>query len=171
MTTTVEQTELLDVARTLRAAAVLLLDPDLSDVSWEDAVRVHHEVDMIRKTLAVAQGFLVEHVHDQWPGEWKTPLVVEGVGRVQVFRGKDRKKWDHEALTKAVVDAHLAETQGEIPDPFTVARWITAVATPAYWKTSGLKPLGIDVDEYCESVQGSRGLRITSNDTVTGGES
>lgn len=152
----------------IRASADATLAFPLDDLIVDDAARVLHETQMARKALQAFEEFLIERVHDAWGQDFKTPRVVEGVGVIRAFRGKDRKSWEHEALVRDVVDAHLAQLDGEIPDPFTVAGWIREAAGIGYWKTGALNALGLDADEFCESSPGRRTVSISTNDTIGG---
>lgn len=157
---------LLAHVRGLRAQADALLTADLDAMSCDEAVRLLHEVQMTRKSLQASEEFIAARIHDSWKGDTRTPLHVEGVGMVRVFRGKDRKAWQHEALLRDVVDAHLAATGGEIPDPFTVAGWVREAAGFSYWKATVLKGLGLDPDEYAETSQGRRTVAISTDDMI-----
>lgn len=155
-------------ARTLREKADALLAMDLEGIAWDDAVRAIHELMMARKASAACEEFLTEIVHKGWPGDWKTPQVVEGVGQVKPYRTAARTEWQHDDLVTAVVDANLQRADGEIPDPFTVARWIREAAGFARWKTGVLRSLGLHIDEFCQSKPGRRTLQIVSDDEIGG---
>lgn len=152
--------------RDLRERADDLLTLDVDNLGIDDAARVLHEIQMARKALQASEEFLIARVHNAWVGDWKTPRHVEGVGVVRPFRGKDRKAWEHEALLHDVVNAHLEDAEGEIPDPFTIAGWVREAAGFAYWKSGALKALGIDPDEYCESQPGRRTVSISTDDVI-----
>jgi hypothetical protein len=152
--------------RHTRVVADTLLNANLDAMSCDEAVRLLHEVQMTRKSLQASEEFITARIHDAWKGDTRTPLHVEGVGMVRVFRGKDRKAWQHDALTHAVVDAHLTATEGEMPDPFTIAGWIKEAAGIGYWKAGALKALGLEVDEFCESTRGRRTVAISTDDMI-----
>lgn len=154
--------------RDIREQADALLTMTFDALTCDDAARALHETQMARKSLQATEDFLIERVHDAWGQDFKTPRQVEGVGTVRAFRGKDRKAWQHEALVRDVVDRNLAATEGEVPDPFTVAGWIREAAGFSYWKTGALKALGLDADEYAETSRGRRTVSISTDDVIGG---
>lgn len=116
-----------------------------------------------RTHLAAVEQALTEHTASLWRRDKHlAPVEVAGLGLVGVKWGAERKKWDHDGLTSAVIDAKLAACDGEIPDPFTVARWVTEVAAPAYWRAGVLRGLDIDPDDYCEHRPGRASVVITT---------
>lgn len=116
-----------------------------------------------RTHLSAVEQALTEHIAAVWRLERHVaPVEVPGLGLVGVKWGVERKQWDHEALTSAVVDANLAAGDGEIPDPFTVARWVTEAAAPSYWRAGVLRGLDIDPDDYCERRPGRASVVITT---------
>jgi hypothetical protein len=159
---------LLAHVRGIREQADDLLTVELDHLSCDDAARALHEIQMARKSLQASEEFLIERIHDAWGQDFKTPRHVEGVGVVRAFRGQARKAWEHESLVHDVVDAHLAQLDGEIPDPFTTARWIREAAGFSYWKSGALKALGLDPDDYCESTRGRRTVSISTDDVIGG---
>jgi hypothetical protein len=134
------------------------LDVDLPGAAYlldmARAARVH---------VSAVEQALTEHIAATWRREQHVaPVEVPGLGLVGVKCGAERKQWDHEALTSAVVDANLAHADGEVPDPFTVARWVTAAASPSYWRVGVLAALGVDVDDYCTRLPGRASVVITT---------
>lgn len=119
------------------------------------AARVH---------VSAVEQALSEHIAKLWRTERHlAPVEVPGLGLIGVKYGAERKQWDHDGLTSAVVNANLAALNGEIPsDPFTVARWITAAAAPSYWRVGILADLGVDADDYCTRLPGRASVVITT---------
>ncbi len=161
------RTGFLDATLALRADADDLNEADLDGLSWETAVETLHHLRLTRQTLSAIEDALTRHI----AGEWRKHKIrdrqeVEGIGSIEVRRSKDRKAWEHDRLGSAVIDANLAATEGELPDPFTISRWVLDAAAPSYWRTGVLKKLGLDPDEYCESIPGRTSVQITSNDHI-----
>lgn len=103
---------------------------------------------------------------------------AEGDGlRVERYRSPDRKAWDHDAWQRdvraqALRAAGLAGLQGvldangELLPPSVVYEVLTRVqsvhgsAAPKTSKTSGLRSLGLDPADYCETSPGVRHVRV-----------
>lgn len=151
----------------LRTHADDLNETSVKTLDWETAVRALHNLEMARKTLQVVEAALTSHIATvgREAGVWKG-VAVEGVGVIRVGRGKDRKTWEHDALVKRVIDTHMSELGGEVPDPYTVAGWLTEAAHVDYWRGGKLAALDIPVDEFCETTRGRLSAQITSNDTI-----
>lgn len=87
---------------------------------------------------------------------------LDGVGQVEWRRGSNYKTWQSEDLASAVIDRHLAErADGELPTPWEVRDWILAAAAPGYWRTTVLRALGLDPDDYSVSTPGKLSVQIT----------
>lgn len=101
---------------------------------------------------------------------------VEGLGRVEVHGGTDRKKWQStdvltEVIFRAIVDPETGEWRNPDADAIDLAKEIerniqTAVGMTGStsWKVGkwdektqtyvgGLRSLGIEPDDYCEQVE------------------
>lgn len=111
-----------------------------------------HKQDVARAYDEVEQLFLVA------AGEKK--LEVPGVGVVEVKSSVRRTRWDHDEAFRTVI-ARLADEPGLFYDedgvrlpPAVMAANVVArlrdVLSPS-WKVTGLRELGIDPDEYCET--------------------
>lgn len=161
--------ELLAGVLALRAQADRLNEATVAAncTRWEEAVQVLHHLRLARATAQVTEEALTKWIATAWREVGiRDPQEVEGIGVIDVRRGKERKAWDHEGLGPAVIDANLQLAGGEIPDPFTVARWVLAAAAPSYWRTTALKAIGIDPDEWCESKPGRVSVQITTHDHI-----
>ncbi len=131
----------------------------ISEVEFEDAAAMLIQTRKALETTRVIDAGLVRHMAGLRFGFHE----VEGVGAFKISRTADRKGWDSQALTAAVVDANLEQAQGEIPDPFTVARWIEAAAGISYWRTTVLKTLGIDAGEFCTVTRGNLTVQVVNS--------
>lgn len=151
----------------LRTRADDLNETKVGELDWETVARALHHLVLARKTLQVVEDTLTMHLATvgRGAGVWDG-VEVDGIGVVQVRRGRERKAWEHDRLVPAVIDAHMRESGGEFPDPFTLAEWLLETAHIDYWKTRALKKLDIPVDEFCESTPGRLSAQITTNDTI-----
>lgn len=133
------------------------------DVDIDGAAYLLDMARTARAHVSAVEQALTEHIAGLWRERRDpSPVEVPGLGLVGVKYGAERKQWDHEGLTAAVVDSNLAAVDGQIPDPFTVARWVTAAAAPSYWRTGVLRDLDIDPDEYCTRLKGRASVVITT---------
>lgn len=159
-------TRLLAESRHLHEWADGLLTADIEGMDWETSVRIAAELAAARKAIGAAEEFIAKHAGNVWPGKWREAQHIEGVGTAQPYRTKSRVKWDHDALVKAVIDRHMTDSDGVLPDPYTAARWLTDAAQVGYWRVGKLTDLDIEADEYRSSELGNIRLRITSDHMV-----
>jgi hypothetical protein len=109
----------------------------------------------LRDVLTEAELTLCEMAE---PGVHESP----GAPAWQARKGSPRRKWDTEALVPAVVRRALdPDGTGEIPptmeavDRLVSVLLATAPFTPSMgWRTSALRDLGIDPDEWSETSPG-----------------
>jgi hypothetical protein len=86
----------------------------------------------------------------------------------EVKGGKDRKAWRHDDLAWAVcrplaVNENTGEVVTEIAEIIDQVRSrLLNCAAVSYWRTTQLKPLGINPDDYSESTPGRRTVTVTS---------
>lgn len=137
-------------------------EADLDPHEWEDLCLLLKRLRAARRDLQVAEAALERAIDRQWRrARLRDAQPVMGVGTVEVYRGKHRSNWDHPALAAAVLDAHLAGTPGEVPDPWEVRDWLMETAGIGYWRVKALRNLGIDADGYCTAVPGVPSVKIT----------
>jgi hypothetical protein len=99
-----------------------------------------------------------------------TDNIMEWPGGVAERRfGKDRKEWDHDGLSRAVIQAIVP---GLATDRFTgeldtdlSALLVDGIGQYAAtnrpsWRVTAVKPLGIDSDEYCHAVKGRATVEV-----------
>ena len=114
-----------------------------------------------------ARDILAEYAHHLMPA----PVVpIPGVGPVQRTGGWDRKDWEHDELLRKVVrwakddrEAYAREHDGEAPpesEGETVARLIREYAGIAYWKVTGPRERGLNVDDYCRKEPARKGISL-----------
>lgn len=85
----------------------------------------------------------------------------------EVKGGKDRKAWRHDDLAWAVcrplaVNEDTGEVVTEIAEIIDQVRSrLLNCAAVSYWRTTQLKPLGINPDDFCESAAGRKTVTVT----------
>lgn len=72
-------------------------------------------------------------------------VEVEGVGTIRVHR-PPKTTWSDRTID-ALLDAQLAATGGEFPDPADVAGWLKKAAR-LDWRVTALRALGVDPDAH-----------------------
>lgn len=126
----------------------LAYDPDVGDgelAEWHEVLgRIVAELQEARKTCT---NVLAERLGrgQHYPPGWE----------ITVRKNKTYREWDHEEVAKRVVsravDARLVdETTGEVleSEAQAVARGLLNAARPS-WRTTVLRDMGIDPDEFC----------------------
>lgn len=134
----------------------------LDGLTWDQAAVILERVQAARQTLHRSESAVETYTVKAMRAAKVKQAPIEGVGLFEVRQSKDRRQWDHDALAAAVLDHHLTErADGELPDPWEVRDWILAAAAPGYWRTTVLRGLGIDPDDYCASQPGRPSVQIT----------
>jgi hypothetical protein len=94
-------------------------------------------------------------------------LEWEG-GTAERRGGKDRKEWDHDAVTSAVTRAIIpplaVDQNGEVDEDLAgllhqAVEQYAATNRPS-WRVTALKPLGVDPDDYCHAVPGRATVQV-----------
>lgn len=118
-----------------------------------------------KRKLSDAEKMVEDELVKSMAGKEET---VEGLGVITMRSGAQRKGWDHDSLIRAlphaigpkVVPEFLIdkETGEEYSGLSVVADLLTELrkATSFSWKTTGLRPLGIDPDQFCETTWGRK---------------
>lgn len=144
-------TAVADGLDTIRTAEIETLD-------HEDAVRLLVALTTVRKQMQALEDAVTLRVARLAP---KDPVTIPGVGVVTVRAGGARRAWHTHDLTRDIIAARLEKAGGEIPDPFTAAAWVMECANIGYFRTTALKDLGLDPDDYSERVTGRPSVQIT----------
>ena len=122
---------------------------------WEDAAALLHRLREARKLLQKVENGLETHVAKARIAEGiKDPVEVPGVGVVTHRRTATRKDWDHDGLAKQVIHLWADEHGGEIPDGFETRDLLMKHAAISYWRVTGLKENGVEVDDFCTKIPG-----------------
>lgn len=158
-----------DLSLTLNqlAAAVAALSDDVPaaldvDDSSEAVVRLLADLREQRKALAEIEAYVEACAVKRLA--YGQQRVGEYVAEVR--GGKDRKAWQHDRLAFAacqdlavddmgVVVPEVAQIVGQVRDRLLNCAQISG------WRVLQLRPLGIDVEAYCESVPGRRTVQVT----------
>lgn len=154
-----ESAAMLEQVESIHALAESLQSYDLDGMSVDDAARVIDACRKARTAISAAEEFVAKRVAVVWEGKWTNLRTVAGVGQVQPYRSYT-DTWKHNAIVDQIIDAHMADTDGEIPEPRTVIGWLLSAAHVDYWRSGKLKDLGIDADALREREYGVARLRI-----------
>ncbi len=141
----------------LQAVESLNVD-DLMGIDLKEACRQWAALEDANRVLAIVRGEMARQIGEDLPeAEW----VVEGLGTVSRHYRKDRKEWDKDGLLRDVLDARLVDGKtGEITDQTPLERILYVWNLPAP-RTTALRALGLDPDEYCSSTFGGVNLQLT----------
>lgn len=140
-------------------AAVQALDvDDLMGIDLKEACRQWAALEDANRVLAIVRGEMARQIGQELPEpEW----TVEGLGTVSRHFRKDRKEWDKDALLRDVMDARFVDPRtGEIEIHSPLERVLFVWNLPAP-RTTALRALGLDPDEYCSSTFGGVNLQLT----------
>lgn len=116
--------------------------------------RLRHEVETLQRLDAT----LVKHAYVR--GEHGRQLI-DGVGQVYIGRARAGERWESEAGVREYVERKLIEVGGELVDPEVIVGWVLEVlpaTSSTKLRTTPLKAVGIDVEDYRSSVPGK--LRV-----------
>jgi hypothetical protein len=151
-------------ALTAAVAAVNAAAVGSDALPWTDLAAMLNELREARKDLHAVEGNLEVRAARAMAAADTKAAPVEGVGFVEWRRGRDRREWQHDALAKDVLAAHMAEVGGEVVDPFTVRDWLLGAAHVDYWRSTVLARLGLSVEDYSVSLPGRLTVQITHSD-------
>jgi hypothetical protein len=93
---------------------------------------------------------------------WKSNEAREfpGLGTVEVRRSTTRRAWRHDDAASDFVNAVIAETGGEVVDPFDLMARFRSAASVSGWKVGGFKAVGLNVNDYAECEPGTPTVNI-----------
>lgn len=88
--------------------------------------------------------------------------LVEGLGRVRVYRTDSRTRWDERGAAQAVIDYKMAveHPDGTMPPPWEVVEWLLEAGAVDRWRTTVLRAWGIDPDDLSERVKGKPAVAL-----------
>jgi hypothetical protein len=86
---------------------------------------------------------------------WRDPVELPGIGMVEVRRSTTRRAWDHEGLRARWLNDYVTANGGEVVDPAQIRDALFDVVSVSGWKVTGLKALGIDANDFCQSEPGT----------------
>lgn len=134
---------------------------ELMGTSWTDAVHLLDRLRAAGRTGAQVDAALVRHIY--LTGE-HGKRVIDGIGEINVARSRDRTKWDERGVARAVIDARMADSVGELPDPWDVAEWLLEVYGVSYCRVTPLRALGIEPKAFCEDEPGKPTVQLPRRD-------
>lgn len=159
---------------TLTTDAVAALHDDIdrliSEVDSDDVALIGLLVRAreARQQLSTVERALEDAAARAWPRDAGNRIGLADEWVAERRFGKDRTKWDNDALTDALVRKVTAEpvvdeSTGELCEPNAMT-WalrdaLTECARPS-WRTTALKKRGIDPDEFCEAVKGRITIQV-----------
>ena len=141
-------------------AAISALDVDeLMTDRLEDACRNWAALEDANRVLAIVRGEMAKMIGDELPEkEWTVP----GLGTISRHYRKNRTEWDKDALLRDVLDVRLVDTDtGEVVEQSPLERVLYVWNLPAP-RTTALKALGLNPDEYCRATPGGVNLQLIS---------
>ena len=135
----------------------------IETVEFEDAAGMLIQIRKALETVRVIDAGLVRHI-----GSLRYGLAeVPGVGAFKIARGTDRKHWDSRGVIGAIIDHKMDERGGEaVEQPWDVAEWILEAAGVSYWRTTSLRAMHIDPDNYCTATRGQLSVQIVNAATT-----
>ncbi len=166
MTAIVEQTA--ESVSVSYAAQDPCIDPDLDRAAVELV-----ELREVREALNEWEDVLVTFIADSLGSNIGE---VDGVGRLEVRRGRDRKTWDRRDLLRRVLDSRMppspdgevdptddgqAEVDGETVSVSQDLGRVMHVWNLGAPRVTALRARGIDPDEFCESTPGKLSVIVT----------
>lgn len=133
-----------------------------SDVlPWTDAVTLLAAIREARKIAQTVESNLEVRAAKAMQAAGEKQAELDGVGVVEWRRGSGSKSWASEQVAGDVLGAQLRRVGGELVDPFTVRDWLLEAAHVDYWRTTVLRDLDLDPDDYCERTPGRLTVQIT----------
>lgn len=128
--------------------------------TFPEAMHLLNRLQLLREAVQAAEAY-VHRAAWEARGEEYGDVLVGDLPQASVRRTAAKVRWDHDGATKAVIDKHMADTGGEVPDPAAVARWLLDAAAVSYWRKGKLEALDIDPDEYVTSERGTPKITFT----------
>lgn len=130
----------------------------LADVPALDAL--HLLADLRKATAVLGQLDAALATHLYLHGEHGEQLV-DGIGKVRIYRTREREQWAKPELARAVVDARMRAINGEVTDPHTVVDWLLEALAIDYARKTALRAIGLDPGDYYTSEPGVPKVSIT----------
>lgn len=117
-------------------------------------------LDQLRRAVATIQQVDALLVRQAYLRGEHGKQVIDGIGVVEISRSRDRKHWDERGVARAVIDAKMADTTGESPDPWDVAEWLLEVYGINYVRVTPLRALGLEPKAFCEETPGKPTVQL-----------
>jgi hypothetical protein len=128
-------------------------------LTWEDAIRLLDQLRPAIATLRQVDSLLARRAYLAGP-HGRDVAVLDGIGPVSITRTADRKRWDERGVARAVIDAKMADSTGESPDPWDVAEWLLEVVSVGYCRVTPLRALGLEPEAFCDVEPGNISVQL-----------
>lgn len=117
-----------------------------------------------------ATGEIEKHLHAVMEGHGVKRHELAGIGMVEASRRTKRTGWRHDDLlgdiARKVADNRRLLDSGELePAEWVMARLVTKCLSLSGGKVTGLREVGLQVDEYCEVGESEPSVRLVGFDT------
>lgn len=133
----------------------------LMGTDWQTALHLLDRLRAAGRTAGQVDATLVRHIY--LTGE-HGQIEVDGIGVVHIGRGRERKHWDERGVARAVIDAKMADSTGEPPDPWQVAEWLLEVYGVSYCRVTPLRALGLEPKAFCDDEPGNLQVSLPRRD-------
>lgn len=155
------EVRLAETVEALVAVGALLNEESMDGTpatDWQDAVRLLDRLREASDHIGFVVASLTKHVY--LTGE-HGDQTIEGLGRVKIARGRDRRAWDERGVARAVIDAKMEQRGFEVPDnPWDVAEWLLETMAMNYARVTSLRALGLEPKDYCTDTPGRIGVSL-----------
>lgn len=133
---------------------------DVEEIMGEDlesATRQWAALEDANRVLAMIRGDLARRIGDELPEKQWT---IEGLGTVERHYRKSRTEWRKDELLRDVLDVRIVDEQtGELrfATPLEKVLYVWNLPAP---RTTALRELGLDPDDYCHAEPGGVNLQL-----------
>lgn len=127
-----------------------------ADCTEEQLVALIARLKQARSNLADAE----DHLTRQLFRERGTGTHVIAGAAVEVRMGKERTEWKHDELRRAAILELAKRHGGNVTTVEAIVTDWTAVSGPSGWKLTGIRALGLQVDEFTTARPGRPSVTI-----------
>jgi len=120
-----------------------------------------HNLDQIDQAISVLRDARSELAQTLFDRHGHHTFDVDGLGRVEIRRGRNRTEWDREQLLSKVRTSRILDSRtGELESELDAVLAVWNLPAP---RTTVLKARGIDPDEYCASAPSAPQVKIVGD--------
>ncbi len=129
---------------------------------WEDldqGLICFAMLEEARKNLSLITSLLEKKLAKVMPRDY----TLEGVGTFEKRKRTNRTSWDREELVRDVLDSRIFDPitgEDKFPTPLDKVRHVWNLGAP---RTTALRELGLDPDQYCEAEDAGYSLRLITS--------